>query len=180
MIKEKKTRMIAIILALTIVLNLSIIGINNTLAEDAKRSSEEIKDYELKITNIEESITENQSILNESKNGDKYNLHDPLEEEVNDFLTNETSTNSSIVVKNAKNKGLKCAYVQIIIGYNLIVRELIGFNIADTQENMTYYEIKTKYQIKPQIGLNYSECFLTGELDDSLYNQKIMDIVIIW
>jgi len=178
--KKKKILTLTTIIALAVVLNILITGINNIVLSETHETREEIKHYETKLTSIKKSVNQNRSILNESKKGNSYKLHNPLLEEVNDFLTNEYNTNASIVISNAKNKGLRCAYVQVIISELLIVRELIGFNISNSDDDMKYYEIKNHYQIEPAIGLNYSECFISGELDDPIYNQKIRDIITIW
>jgi len=178
--KKKTTAILTIILVLTVTLNLAIIGINHTISNEIKELQNTIKYYEEKLIILQESYEQNKSILTTLKEGDKYTLHDPLLEEVNDFLKNESSTKANTVINNAKNKGIRCAYVQVIISKSLFVKELIGFKIIDLEENMTFYEIKTHHQIKPLIGLNYSECFITGELDEPIYDQKIRDIIIIW
>jgi len=176
---KKKTLEITTIIALALIINLSIISLNYTMSNDLKNTKSVLEHYEERLSNIQESYGKNQSILNDLTEGDKYLLHNPLKDEVNGFLEKENSKNASTVVNNAKKEGLRCAYVQVIIGEILLLKEIIGFNISG-EENMSYYEIKTHYQIEPIIGLNYSECFVTGELDDQVYNQRIRDIVTIW
>lgn len=176
---KKKTLEIITIIAVALIINLSIISLNYTLSNDLKNTNSVLEHYEEKLSKTQESYEKNQSILGNLTEGDEYLLHNPLRYELNDFLENENNTNASTVVNNAKKEGLRCAYVQVIIGEMLLLKELIGFNVSG-EKNMSYYEIKTHHQIEPIIGINYSECFVTGELDDQVYNKRIRDIVTIW
>ena len=120
------------------------------------------------------------NLLNRLENwtkGDEYELHDPLYKEATSFLENEPSVKGSIVVNNAKNKGIRCAYVEIIVSENKYIKEAIGFNTID--EDMVFFEINSKYQISPVIGKNYSECF-TDQIPELVNDYIIQEIIIVW
>jgi len=168
--KSKRNYILLVIVALLLILttytNFEKMNLNNSL-----------KTQDINIALIENAISQNQSILDELKKGDEYTLHDPLYEEVQAFLENNYS-NAHETILQAKNIGLRCAYVQVIISENLLVRELIYFNTIDNGEIL--FEIGSYNQVNPIIGEKYSECFIIGQLDKEVYNQEIKDIIIIW
>ncbi len=109
--------------------------------------------------------------------GDKYNLHNPTFQEAISFLKNDTYFKSNITINNAKNNGINCSYVQIIMGKELYMYELIGFNTIDKE--MVYFEMDGDYQVNPILGEKYSNCVIDYKYNLS-FNDTIIDIINIW
>lgn len=108
---------------------------------------------ENRLKEINQNIEVNDSLLMELKLSDKYNLHNPTYKEADNFMKNDNSNKISDVINNAKNQGLRCAYVTVNFddGYYL---GLIGFETRD--EGMVYFEYVKDFQVIPEIGNEYA------------------------
>ena len=128
----------------------------------------------LQLNTTREQLEQNLSELYQWQNGSKYELHDPLYEEVIAFIENDTSNSTELEIANAKDKGLRCAYVVILLNDGMY--PLIGFDTVD--KGMVYFEEITDYQVIPEIGKNYAECVVGHPY--IIENYTIVDILIIW
>lgn len=145
--------------------------------------------HELNITNMK--LQENQTTLNELKSGDAYHLHDPTYEEVIEFLISSDCSTAKEMIKKAKRKGIRCAYVMAYVGGESItnlntgetismggrMHPLVGFDTID--EGMMYYEADTEYQVMPIVGKDYTNC-VVGDPYIPMGFDNITDILIIW
>jgi hypothetical protein len=130
-----------------------------------------------KINEIENSINENITELQQLQSGDNFNLHDPLYKEAISFLEGNTSLNANETIHPAKNLGLRCALVEIVMGNGLYIYELIAFNTVD--QGMKYFETHTAYEVNPLIGESYITC-VNPPYTDNTFNDTIIDIITIW
>ncbi len=113
--------------------------------------------------------------------GDKYELHNPLYEEVTTFIENDTSEYVNQTLANAKSMGLRCALVNILIAYDKQMYQILGFETVN--KGMVYFEHDTNYRVFPRIGEYYEKCAFNDEGENPYhneYNDRIIDIVIIW
>ena len=201
--KEKKNNKIvkiSIILAIIIIL-LNVVSAGGYFILDQSYSelTEEKQDLEDKLTTtqnnlnntnhtlalteteleqVNNSLQENNSELQQLESGDKYHLHDPTWNEVLEFLENNNETDIQKMIDNAKNLGLRCAYVTI--GMEMGMLELIGFYTLDY--DMVYLEPTTYYLVYPKVGSNYYDCVENQPYGPSTpeYNDKIFEILIVW
>ena len=115
--------------------------------------------------------------ISDWQKGDSLNLHDPFYYETTNFIHDNNLSNTDKVILNAKSQGIRCAYVQAIIGPNQYVRDLIGFDTID--QGMIYFDLPTGFIAEPEIGKNYYE-ILKGSLDKEIFNDLINDLIVIW
>ena len=126
--------------------------------------------------NLKESqLEKNSSDLQQLKSGDEYHLHDPIFKEVKEFIQRDYSTNELTLVENAKNQGIRCAYVLVYAGSSGMY-PLVGFNTLD--KGMVYFEAKTDYRVTPEIGKSYTSCVVDNPYVPSV--GLITDILPIW
>ena len=152
-------------------LNDNINSSNEQLTNASIVSEEEKTVYE----NLVKKLEENQSVLEQLKSGDKYNLHDPLYDEVISFLDDDNSKNIQKCILNAKNMGIRCAFV--ILGLNTSMYTVVGFNTLDA--GMIYFEFDTDWCLYPEIGKSYQDCF-PEEYNVIAVNDPIQEIQVIW
>jgi hypothetical protein len=179
---EKKTLRKGIY-AMAIILILSLFlygGISFVIIPQNEESLESLKNelnsLTSEINQTDYEINVNGTILNQLQSGDNYTLHDPLFEEIINFIENDTASSVKVAIDNAKKIGLRCAFIEVVI-LNLNVYELIGFNTAD--QEMVYFEIETDYQVIPKINQYYSNC-VVGTPYAPTYDDFIVDILEIW
>jgi len=126
-------------------------------------------------------LDHNNTKLKELLLGDKFNLRDPLYEEVESFINQDNSSTIKEKIKNAKNQGLNCSLVEILMGEDLKLYQLIGFNTVD--KGMKYYELKTNYKVFPEIGKSYVQCVFDKDGKNPYFrnfNDTIVNIIVIW
>ena len=152
-------------------LNDNINSSNEQLTNASIVSEEEKTVYE----NLVKKLEENQSVLEQLKSGDKYNLHDPLYDEAINFLDDDNSKNIQTCILNAKNMGIRCAFV--ILGLNTSMYTVVGFNTLDA--GMIYFEFDTDWCLYPEIGKSYQDCF-PEEYNVIAVNDPIQEIQVIW
>ena len=159
---------------------------SNLIIEQSKVSSS-IND--LNIVNVK--LQENLSLLEELKSGDEYNLHDPICEEVLNFIEQDSSSDLKEMIDNAKNQGIRCAYVMVYVGGLTItssdgsfsssigsgMHPLIGFDTVD--QGMLYYETDTGYQVIPVVGEVYTDCVVGDPYLPGIFD-NITNILEIW
>ncbi len=131
--------------------------------------------FQTQLSNYQNIIADNNTKLQELKSGDEYHLHNPTFNEVMEFLENNGKTGIFKMITNAKNQGIRCAYVQIRLKEGMY--ELIGFNIID--HDMIYFEPETHYKVNPAIGTDYFHC-VEGQPYSSYDEILIVDILFIW
>ena len=168
--------LVILILSLCYVSSAIVIPPKKELLDIAKSELDSVK---AELNDTKDCLEQNLSELRELQQGDKYTLHDPLYGEVVTFIENDTSTDASDEINNAKNKGLRCALAEVIMGKELNMYQLIAF---DTVDNGTvYFEINTDYKVMPEIGKNYINC-VDGHpyTINRLFNDTIADILLIW
>ncbi|MEA2055250.1 MAG: hypothetical protein U9O49_00240, partial [Candidatus Thermoplasmatota archaeon] len=167
--------LIVLILSLCCISSAVVIPQKKELLDIAKSELDSVKS---ELNGTKEHLEQNLSELQELQQGDKYTLHDPLYGEVVAFIENDTSTDASNEISNAKSKGLRCALAEVIMGKELNMYQLIAF---DTVDNGTvYFEINTDYRVMPEIGKNYINCVEGHPYTiNRLFNDTIADILLI-
>lgn len=128
---------------------------------------------ELQIIN--NSIDENTTSLQSLQSGDKYHLHDPTYIELTQFIGENIGSTQLDIIKNAKNQGIRCAYVEVRFN-GTYSYPLVGFETAD--KGMSYFEPITKYRVIPIVGKNYADCVEGKPYLSS--SDMITQIVTIW
>ncbi len=131
--------------------------------------------FQNQLIDYQNYIVENNSKLQELRSGDKYHLHDSTYNEVMEFLEYNGKSSIFEIITNAKNQGIRCAYVQILLIEDMYT--LIGFNTID--QGMIYFEPETHYKVNPKIGKDYFLC-VEGQPYGSYYEAMIKDILLIW
>ena len=130
----------------------------------------ELADYNL-------CLDENITILQSLRNGNKFNLHDPTYKEIIEFMDLDLSDELRELVNNAKNQGIRCSFVFIIMGDSEL--RIVGFNTID--EGMIYFEAETDYRVFPEIGKQYCACVEGSPYySPTDYDDTITDILIMW
>jgi competence protein ComGF len=130
------------------------------------------------LEQINTELQEMISFVNLQKIGDTYYLHDPLLNDVTQFIANDTSSDILLEIDNAKEQGVQCAYVIVqIVSASNGEYELIGFNTADN--GMVYFEPKTDYRVFPITGNHYVDC-VEGHPYSSTFDDTITSILAIW
>ena len=156
-----------------------------SLENDLKITMNKINNSNVKLnqtkTELEQhkiSLQENTSKLQEMKSGDKYHLHDPLWSEVLEFLHYNEETDIQKMIDDAKNHGLRCAFVEVVMEGG--VYELLGFNTLDY--DMVYLEHNTYYLVYPEIDLYYFDCVEDHPYGHSFPgdNDMITEILVMW
>lgn len=195
-IKSKSLIILIVIIVLLATVSASsycILNLSYSELKHEKQSSEndlEITMKQLNDSNVEmnqikteleqhkSNLQENISKLYELKSGNEYHLHDPLWNEVIEFLENNNDIDIEIMINNLKNQGIKCGYVEVIMGS--WVFELLVFNTLDY--DMIYLEPDTYYLVYPEVGLNYFDCVDEQPYGSSLPedNDLITEILIMW
>lgn len=97
----------------------------------------------------EYQLASNASELQQLKSGDKNHLHDPIFSEVKDFIKNDDSNSELELIENAKNQGIRCAYVQFHTS-SISMYTAVGFNTLD--EGWIYYQSGSDYQYNPNFN----------------------------
>ena len=143
----------------------------DVLNNEIIQSNEKIVIYK---TQLEKNINQ----LSNWQSGNKYELYNPPFEKVEQFIQNNTVTTATETINRAKEQGIRCALVQIIMGDQLQMYELIGFNTIN--QDMVYFEYKTKYQVNPIISERYSDCVVGKPYKIIPFNDTIVDILTIW
>ncbi len=167
-----KSNIKKIIALLTIILIVSIFY-NYIIIEETKDLEEKVDEliYKKDILTTYKSLTSGNSTV----------LHDPLEEKVLSFIENDTSENLTDTIKNAKNSGIRCALVHIILNKATTKFELIAFDTVD--KGMLYFEHDTDYIVYPRIARSYVSCVYNDEGEHPYYktfDDIIIDIITIW
>jgi len=168
-------------------LEINLITIQNQL----ENKNSELNSSKSELERVKNNFQENSSELQSLKSGDNYNLHDPLYNEVYQFIKDDHSDDEKILIKNAKNYGIRCAYVTVNIVGSVIkllgetssggMYPLVAFNTID--KGMVYFESNTDYRVFPEIGKSYLNCveghpYQSGYI--SLTNYTITNIIVIW
>lgn len=138
----------------------------------------DIKSLNIELNEIENELTQKNSFLGELESGECYEFYNPAYNETFSYLENETYISVNTSINNLKNRGINCALIQVIMGKSLNMIELIGFNTTD--KGMVYFELKTNYQVIPIIGYKYINCVVGYPYKVSLFNDTIVDILVIW
>jgi hypothetical protein len=177
-------------------LKTQIYDLENTLNNTQSTLNIKISDLDskqLKLQQLIISCEENTSYLSDLKSGNQYTLHDPLMSEITEFIKNDGSDNESELIKNAKNQGIRCAYVEVgIVGTTI---RIVGAPLTDkltrgmyplvffrTVDNTSvYFECKTDYRIFPQVGKKYVDCVQGHPYSSGFFtNDTITKINIMW
>ena len=114
----------------------------------------------------------------------KYNLHNPTQQEMLAFIENNTPSNLYDLINQSKNQGIRCGYAEIILGAELYMNESIVFNISD--QGIFNFESETGYYINPILNERYVDCVYESieeknkPYSHSYINDTIVDILIIW
>jgi len=199
--KKISTKILVGITALVIFLLMLYYGEENIIksfnSEISSRSLElstktdELNSARDNLSLISANLQENISEYNELKSGDKYHLHDPIYEELLNFIENDYSSNDREVIDNAKSQGIRCAYVMVYVGGLTIssmdgsvsssigggMHTLVGFNTVD--QGMIYFETGTDYQVIPIVGQDYTDCVVGNPYMSGIFD-NITDILVIW
>lgn len=184
--KKKNHKKNLIVITILIILVLSIYyaegdRIKYLKTEIGSHSSElatEQNELDAKIDNlnlIRGVYQENISEFNELKTGDKYHLHDPIYEEVLNFIERDDSSSAREMIDSAKSQGIRCAYVLVYAG-SFGSYPIVGFNTIEN--GMVYFEDGTDYQVIPEIGKTYTSCVVGNPYLPSY--TSITDILAIW
>ncbi len=156
------------------VITISYRSYNNEVNE-IKKEIRTLENVSYRLLNF---LDENKSKLEEYKKGNEYELHNPFFQEVEKFINNYSLKSTKEGIDTAKNKGLRCAYVQVIMSEKLYMYNLIGFNTID--KGMIYYEIGNERIVYPEIGKKYKNCIINNNKNFSTFNDTIIDIIHIW
>jgi hypothetical protein len=135
--------------------------------------------------NLQKTISDQQQL----KQGDAYHLRDPLYSEAKQFIEEHKGEDLSELIKEAKDKGMRCASVVVLVKNLLSWRakdgsfasaegeyDLIGFYTIDN--GMVYFEADTGYQVSPVIGKYYTDCVVGQPYLNNFC--EIKDVVVIW
>lgn len=144
--------------------------------EEVNLAKEKMEDLKNKLSSAKNTLSEikkeledsrrylvlKEEVLQKLKQGNIYELHDPFYEDVVDFLKKSSSEgckSSYCIVNRAKENGIRCAYVEILVndGYYPAIR-------FDTLDRGTVY-------FSPET---------LDQFDFSSLNEKIKDIIVIW
>ena len=141
-------------------------------------SNVELNQIETELEQHKSNLDENISKLQELKSGNEYYLHDPTLNEAWEFLENNEETDIQKMIDNAKNQGLRCGYVEIVMETGIF--ELLVFDTLDY--DMIYLECDTYYLVYPVVGLNYFDCVEYFPYGSSIpeYNDMITKILVMW
>ena len=140
----------------------------------AALSEQNLKESELE--ELRENLQKTISDLQQLKQGDAYHLRDPLYSEAKQFIEEHKGEDLSELIKEAKDEGLRCAWVGVPIRNSTSEYALIGFNTID--EGMTYFESATGYQVRPVVGKYYTDCVLGQPYLNTF--EEIEDVVVVW
>jgi hypothetical protein len=138
----------------------------------------DINSLNKEINEIKKELTQKNSFLEKFESGKCHEFYNPTYNETLSHRENETYISVNTSINNLKNKGINCALVQVIMGKTLDMIELICFNTTD--KGMVYFELKTNYQVIPIIGYKYINCVVGYPYKFSLFNDTIVDVLIIW
>jgi len=173
MSREKQKKIFIIFTIFLIILSIFsiiyLITLNNeinSLTNEKIKLESDIKNTDKKINDLETNITllEDQKITQE---------HNPTFDEALYFINNDDTNNktyyeggyncvyfSKDLNNNASEKGLKCAYVELIFNYGSS-HAIIAFDTID--KGIVYFEPQTDQIVNISIGKDYwSECFENG------------------
>ncbi len=95
-----------------------------------------------------------------------------------DFVNSSKTSNIHDIFIEAEEQSLYSAIVETIMGENLLMYELIGFNTTD--KGFVCFEPDTAYEVKPEIGKRYIDCVVGYPYSANIFNDTIRDILIIW
>jgi len=145
-------------------------------------SNVELNQIETELEQHKINLEENISKLQELKSGNEYYLHDPTLNEAWEFLENNDETDIQKMIDKAKNHGLRCGYVQVVMEVGIF--ELLVFDALDY--DMIYLEHYLEYDayslVYPVVGLNYFDCVYEQPYGPSLPedNDMIIEILVVW
>lgn len=124
--------------------------------------------------------------------GHGYTLRDPTYKEVVTFLKQDKTDENKFVEdtyvcshfardvgNNADDQGLRCAFVEM--RYPEQGHTIIAFNTID--KGLVYFEPQIDGRVEPVIGKSYYECVEPKPgyyYEEPLYDDTIMDILVIW
>jgi phage regulator Rha-like protein len=148
--------------------------IEETLA-NIGNSNSRLNNLESELLQYQNYLEENNTELNMLKTGNEFLLHNPTYDEAIAFLDVYNNENASLVIKNAKKQGIRCAYV--IVRLSDGIYSLIGFDTID--EGMIYFEPITNYRVFPEIGEYYAEC-VQGRPYYSMLDDTIIELLVGW
>ena len=172
-ILTKKTNKILILLIIITIIS-SILYLTFILPKQQYLNTleNELNSLETTLKDTNSALEQNISILEQYQSGNNYKLHDPLYEEAISFIENFTSSSTKEKFENAKNQGLRL----IVMGEELLMYELLGFNTADN--DMVYFEINNNhYQVIPKLGETYRDCVVGHPYTSASFNDIIVDIL---
>jgi len=160
-----------------------------TTKNQLKETNSQLNISLLELEQVEKYLQENSSELELLKSGNNYELHDALYSEVDQFIEEDYSNDERTLIENAKNLGIRCAYVIVkVIGSTItplsgtssgVMHPLVGFNTVD--EGMVYYESITGYRVYPKTGESYVDCVEGSPYQsDYMINDTIKGILVIW
>jgi len=161
----------------------------NTTQSQLINKNSELNSTKKELEQTTKYLQENNSKLQTLKSGDKYELHDPLYNEVTDFIEKDDSKHEKKLIENAKNQGLRCAYVAVNIVGSIIklgwepssdaMYPLVAFETID--RGMVYFEPITDYRVFPKINESYVDCVEGSPYSsDYMTDDTITDIIVIW
>jgi len=151
----------------------------NSKNEELSNCQLTLENLNLELSNLNKSLNENNSELIDLQSGDNYHLHDPLWDEVLDFLDNNEFYDIDKMIDEAKNEGIRCAFVDVAVEGNYSFY-LMGFDTLDY--GMVYIEPSTSYLVNPEVGLNYYDCVEDQPYGSSLPEDEdtIIEILVMW
>ena len=114
----------------------------------------------------------------EWKEGDEFELHNPLYSEMSNFLKESNLSEIDLVLKEAKTQGIRCGVAEVILGEDLLTKSLIVFQTVD--EGLCFYESETGYRVIPSLGKHYTDCVEENPYDETIFDDTIVDILKIW
>jgi len=156
-----------------------------SLENELKVAMDQVNDSNVELNQIEteleqhkSNLDENISKLQELKSGNEYYLHNPTLNEAWEFLENNEETDIQKIIDDAKNRGLRCGYVEVAM--EIGVFELLVFDTLDY--DMVYLECDTYYLVYPVVGLNYFDCIYEQPYGPSHPedNDMITEILVMW
>jgi len=177
-IKKTLYSLVSLAVILTIVICSFYIIYTLPAENELLASDKNLNTVQNELSNIENSLQQKTLELENLQSGNEYELHDPLYEEVISFIENDTSPNTNQTIENAKKQGLRCALVEIIMGWQLYMYERIAFETVDN--GTIYYETDKDYQIIPEMGKKYLDCVVGRPYEYETFDSTIVDILKIW
>ena len=190
---------IVFVLILIVLSTASVSGyyiLNESLVEikyENKQLTTDLKNTQIELGQVKNSLTENLSELEELRSGDRYEMHDPTYGEVVNFIRDDKTNKipyddetfvcgdyASIVNNNAESLGMRCAFVTLT--FNQTAHTIIGFNTTNT--GMVYIEPQSDEWVRNlEVGKDYwTDCVVPrkGYYYENDPDDTIESILIYW